>query len=82
VDFESRDNQTGKDLIMIGKIKSLREFFEVELGYAYDCERKLVNKGLPSMIENASTPELRSALQQHLQETQGHVTRLERATIF
>jgi ferritin-like metal-binding protein YciE len=77
-DFESRDNQTGKDLIMIGKIKSLREFFEVELGYAYDCERKLVNKGLPSMIENASTPELRSALQQHLQETQSHVTRLER----
>jgi ferritin-like metal-binding protein YciE len=77
-DFESRDNQTGKDLIMIGKIKSLREFFEVELGYAYDCERKLVNNGLPSMIENASTPELRSALQQHLQETQSHVTRLER----
>jgi ferritin-like metal-binding protein YciE len=63
---------------MIGKIKSLREFFEVELGYAYDCEKKLAEKGLPSMIENASSPELRSALQQHLQETQGQVTRLER----
>jgi ferritin-like metal-binding protein YciE len=63
---------------MIGKIKSLREFFEIELEYAYDCEKKLVEKGLPSMIENASSSELRTALQQHLQETQGHVTRLER----
>jgi ferritin-like metal-binding protein YciE len=69
---------SGKDLIMIGKIKSLREFFEVELGYAYDCEKKLAEKGLPSMIENANSPELRTALQQHLQETQSHVTRLER----
>lgn len=63
---------------MIGKVKSLRELFEIELGYAYDCERKLVNKGLPAMIENASSTELRSALQHHLQETQMHVTRLER----
>jgi ferritin-like metal-binding protein YciE len=63
---------------MIGKIKSLREFFEVELGYAYDCEKKLAEKGLPSVIENANSPELRTALQQHLQETQSHVTRLER----
>ncbi len=63
---------------MFGKIKSLRELFEIELGYAYDCEKKLVEKGLPGMIENASSSELRSALEQHLQETRGHVTRLER----
>ena len=62
---------------MIGKIKDLRELFEVELRYAYDCEQKLVNKGLPSMIESASSPELRSALQHHLGETRGHVSRLE-----
>jgi len=60
------------------KVKSLRELFELELRYAYDCEQKLVKKGLPSMIENASSPELRSALQAHLQETQTHVARLER----
>lgn len=60
------------------KIKSLRELFELELRYAYDCEQKLVKKGLPSMIEATSSPELRSALQAHLQETQMHVTRLER----
>jgi ferritin-like metal-binding protein YciE len=63
---------------MMGKVKSLRELFELELRYAYDCEQKLVKKGLPSMIEAANSQELRSALQQHLQETQTHVTRLER----
>jgi ferritin-like metal-binding protein YciE len=63
---------------MFGKVKSLRELFEIELRYAYDCEQKLVEKGLPSMIESASSPELRSALQQHLEETRGHVTRLQR----
>jgi len=62
---------------MFGNVKSLRELFEIELRYAYDCEQKLANKGLPSMIENASSPELRTALQSHLQETRIHVTRLE-----
>jgi ferritin-like metal-binding protein YciE len=63
---------------MIGKIKNLRELFEIELQYAYDGEKKLVEKGLPSMIESASSPELRAALEHHLGETRGHVARLER----
>jgi ferritin-like metal-binding protein YciE len=63
---------------MIGKIKGLRELFEIELQYAYDCEQKLVNKGLPTMIESASAPELRNALEHHLGETRGHVAGLER----
>ena len=50
---------------MFGKIKSLQELFEIELGYAYDCEKKLVERGLPSMIENARSSELRTALEQH-----------------
>jgi ferritin-like metal-binding protein YciE len=62
---------------MFGKIKSLRELFEIELGYAYDCEKKLVEKGLPSMIENAGSSELRSALEKHLQETRTHEPRDE-----
>jgi ferritin-like metal-binding protein YciE len=62
---------------MFGKVNSLRELFEIELKYAYDCEQKLVEKGLPSMIENASSQELKSALQEHLQETRNHVVRLE-----
>jgi len=62
---------------MFGKVNSLRELFELELKYAYDCEQKLVKKGLPNMIENAASPELKSALEQHLQETRTHVARLE-----
>jgi ferritin-like metal-binding protein YciE len=63
---------------MWGKVKSLRELFELELRYAYDCEQKLVEKGLPTMIEKSSSRELRTALEQHLQETRAQVTRLER----
>jgi len=62
---------------MFGKVKSLNELFEIELRYAYDCEKKLVEKGLPAMIENANSTELRSAFEHHLQETRKHITRLE-----
>ncbi len=60
------------------KLETLRDLFEIELRYAYDCEQKLVKKGLPGMIEAASSPDLRNALEQHLQETCGQVSRLER----
>lgn len=59
-------------------IENFRELFETGLQYAYDCEQKLVKKGIPSMIEAASSPELKNALQQHLEETRNHVTRLEK----
>src|SRR5579872_3757524 len=60
------------------KIENFRDLFDVELRYAYDCEQKLVKKGLPTMIEASSSPELRNAFEQHLQETRTHVSRLER----
>jgi len=60
------------------KIRNLRDLFENELRYIYDCEQKLVKKGLPAMIENSTSPELRTALEQHLQETRRHVERVER----
>src|ERR1700746_2551468 len=63
---------------MFGKVKSLRELFEIGVSYAYDCEKKLVEKGLPTMIEKAGSADLRSALERHLQETRNHVVRLER----
>ena len=64
------------------KIKSLRDLFEIKLRYAYDCEQKLVKKGLPTMIELASSSELRNALEQHLEQTREHVTRLEEVFAF
>jgi ferritin-like metal-binding protein YciE len=60
------------------KIKSFSELFENGLKYAYDTEQKLVEKGIPSMIEAAGSPELRSALEEHLEQTRNHVRRLER----
>jgi ferritin-like metal-binding protein YciE len=60
------------------KIESLRDLFDIELCYAYDCEQKLVKKGLPTMIQAAASPELKQALEQHLQETKNQVARLER----
>ena len=35
---------------MFGNVKSLRELFEIELRYAYDAEKTLAEKGIPSMI--------------------------------
>jgi len=37
------------------KMETLRDLFEIELLYAYDCEEKLVKKGLPAMIENCGS---------------------------
>lgn len=60
------------------KIESLQDLFTTELRYAYDCEEKLTKKGLPTMIEAATSPELRNALEQHLEETRNQLSRLER----
>ena len=60
------------------KVKSFQDLFESGLRYAYDCENKLVDKGIPSMIEASSSPELQRALEEHLQQTRTHITRLER----
>ena len=60
------------------KTENLRQLFETELCYIYDCEQKLVKKSLPTMISAATSPELRNALEQHLEETRNHIARLER----
>ena len=60
------------------KIKDFRGLFETGLRYAYDCEQKLSEKGIPSMIEASISAQLRGALEQHLQETRNHAMRLER----
>jgi len=58
-------------------METLQDLFEIELRYAYDCEEKLVKKGLPTMIEKCSSSELRQALEHHLDETRNQVTRLQ-----
>jgi ferritin-like metal-binding protein YciE len=57
-------------------IKTMDDLFLHTLRDIYYAENKIV-KSLPSMIDKASDPDLKSALSHHLQETRNHVTRLE-----
>jgi ferritin-like metal-binding protein YciE len=58
------------------KLDSLRDLYIAELKDLYDAENRII-KALPKMAEAASSPDLRSAFEQHLQQTRGHVDRLE-----
>jgi len=58
------------------KFESLHELYVAELRDLYDAERRIL-KALPKVIENTASPELQTALSNHLEETKGHVTRLE-----
>lgn len=54
----------------------LKELFVEQLQDIYWAEKKLV-KTLPKMANAATTPQLKQAFADHLQETQNHVSRLE-----
>jgi len=55
---------------------TLHDAFLDELRDAYDAEKQLV-KALPKLAKAASSPVLRDAFQSHLEETRGHIDRLE-----
>ena len=55
---------------------TLHDAFLDELRDAYDAEKQLT-KALPKMAKAATSPGLRKAFESHLEETRGHVTRLE-----
>ena len=57
---------------------TLHDAFIDELRDAYDAERQLT-KALPKLAKAATSPALRKAFETHLEETRGHVDRLERA---
>ena len=57
-------------------IKTLDDLFVHTLQDIYYAEQQIV-KNLPTMVEKASNPALKSAFQKHLAETQSHVRRLE-----
>jgi ferritin-like metal-binding protein YciE len=54
----------------------LQELLVDQLKDLYSAENQII-KALPKMAKNASNPELRSAFEQHLEETRGHAQRLE-----
>jgi len=58
------------------KMKNLEDLLYDQVRDLYDAEKQLV-KALPKMAEAASLSELKKAFEDHLKQTQGHVTRLE-----
>jgi ferritin-like metal-binding protein YciE len=65
--------------IKIGEImkqNTLKELYLDELRDLYDAEQQLV-KALPKMAKASTSPELRSGFEEHLEQTKGHVQRLE-----
>jgi ferritin-like metal-binding protein YciE len=61
------------------ELKSFKDLFTNQIEDLYDAEQRLT-KALPKMAEAAHSNQLKQAIQQHLSETQSHVSRLE--TIF
>jgi ferritin-like metal-binding protein YciE len=58
------------------KENQLRQLYVEELRDLYNAEKQLV-KALPKMAKAATSSDLRSGFEEHLQQTKGHVTRLE-----
>jgi ferritin-like metal-binding protein YciE len=57
--------------------EGLKELYVDELKDLYNAENQLV-KALPKMARAASSAELRAGFEEHLEQTKGHVQRLER----
>jgi ferritin-like metal-binding protein YciE len=61
---------------MAANTGTLHDAFVDELRDAYDAEKQLT-KALPKMAKAASSPDLRAAFEEHLEETRGQIERLE-----
>ena len=57
-------------------IEDLRTLYTTNLQKALDMERK-ITKALPVMIEKSTDPQLATAFSNHLEQTRGHVTKVE-----
>lgn len=58
------------------KMETMRELYIEELKDLYSAETQ-ITKALPKLAETATSSELRQAFENHLEETENHVARLE-----
>jgi ferritin-like metal-binding protein YciE len=58
------------------EMTELRDLFIEELKDLYSAENQII-KALPKMIKAATSEELKSGFEEHLEQTKGHVERLE-----
>jgi ferritin-like metal-binding protein YciE len=57
-------------------IEDLRTLYTTNLQKALDMEQK-ITKALPTMIEKSTDPQLATAFRNHLEQTRGHVAKVE-----
>jgi ferritin-like metal-binding protein YciE len=60
----------------MSKLNSLDDLYVHELQDLYSAENQIL-KALPKMAEAASSPELKTAFQEHMKQTEGQVQRLD-----
>jgi ferritin-like metal-binding protein YciE len=58
------------------KLDTLEDVFVEQIADLYSAEQQLV-QALPKMVQAAHSDELRKALEEHLEQTKGHLTRLD-----
>jgi ferritin-like metal-binding protein YciE len=58
------------------ELQKLQDLFVDVLKDTYDAEHQ-ITKALPKLAKATNAPELRSAFEQHLKETENHIKRLE-----
>jgi ferritin-like metal-binding protein YciE len=59
-------------------MKTLQDLFLAELSDMYDAEQRIVT-ALPKLVQAATCSSLKTALEYHLAQTKGHVTKIEAA---
>lgn len=60
----------------MAKLSSLQDLYVEQLQDLYDAENQIL-KALPKMAKAASSSELQQGFELHLQQTEGHVARIE-----
>jgi ferritin-like metal-binding protein YciE len=69
-------NCTVSGVSFLGLALTLQKLYTEELRDLYNAENQLL-KALPKMAKAASSGELKDAFEKHLEQTKGHVERLE-----
>jgi ferritin-like metal-binding protein YciE len=67
-----------KTITTVSELNSLKDLLVEEIKDLYSAENQLL-KALPKMAEAATNPDLKAGFTEHLQQTRGHVGRLEKA---
>lgn len=62
----------------MSNVKTIEDLFVEELKDIYSAETQ-ITKTLPKLVKAASSPDLKSAFEHHLKETEGQIERLDKA---